>query len=206
MAAPTATMSPAIIVEEPAPRFMKGRFLVGMTTGRAMTPDVDLGSVWKFSPFVRNTPRRTGWGPSFGLSWFTGDILVPIDGQRTTVGEVKMRPVMAGISYAILRGRAITNVSMVGGYAFNDARITQTLPAGTTASIRIGDAWVVRPNVGLTCALTQRLALVGSVGYVFSKPTITIDLDQAGLPRQTFSGTYRSDYVNATVGLAFSIF
>lgn len=206
MPVPTVPVPLAIVVEEPTPRFMKGRFLVGLTTGRAMTPEVDLGSAWKFAPFVRNTPRRTGWGPSFGLNWFTGDIRVPIDGQNTTIGEVKMRPVMAGISYAILRGRAMTNLSMVGGYAFNDARITQALPAGTTASIRIGDAWVVRPNVGLTYALTQRFALVGSVGYVFSKPTITIDVDQAGQPRQTFSGTYRSDYVNATVGLAFSIF
>jgi hypothetical protein len=72
--------------------------------------------------------------------------------------------------------------------------------------MRIGNAWVVRPNVGLTFALRPRLALVGGVGYVFSKPSITVDIDQAGQPRQTVSGRYRSDYVAATVGLAFSIF
>jgi hypothetical protein len=194
------------VPDEARPGFLKGRFLVGVTTGRAMTPEGDLASEWKFAPFIRNTPRRAGWGPSFGLNWFTGDISVPVNGQRTKVGELKVRPVMAGISYAFINGRAITNFSFVGGYAFNSARITQALPEGTSASIRVENAWVVRPNVGLTYALTHRLALVGSLGYVFTKPTITIDVDQAGQPRQSYSDTHRSDYVNATVGLAFSIF
>ena len=84
--------------------------------------------------------------------------------------------------------------------------MTYALPEGTSASMRIGNAWVVRPNVGLTFALRPRLALVGGAGYVFSKPSLTIDIDRAGQPRQTVSGRYRSDYFVATAGLAFSIF
>ena len=197
--------TPAASREMP-PGPLKGRFLVGATTSISATPNVDLGSSWRVSPFIRNTPRRSGWGPSFGLNWFTGDVRVAVDGTKVTLGEVKVRPVMVGVSYAIIRGRAITNLSLVGGYAFNRARVTYALPEGTSASMRIGNAWVVRPNVGLTFALRPRLALVGGVGYVFSKPSITVDIDQAGQPRQTVSGRYRSDYVAATVGLAFSIF
>lgn len=185
---------------------LKGRFLVGANTSIAATPNVDLGSSWKISPFIRNTPRRAGWGPSFGLNWYTGDIRVTVDGEKVTLGEVKVRPVMGGLSYAIIRGRAITNLSFVGGYAFNHARVTYALPEGTSASMRIGNAWVVRPNVGLTYALKPRLALVGGAGYVFSKPSLTIDIDRAGQPRQTVSGRYRSDYFVATAGLAFSVF
>jgi len=191
---------------EMPPGPLKGRFLVGATTSISVTPDVDLGSSWRVSPFIRNTPRRSGWGPSFGLNWFTGDVRVAVDGTKVTLGEVKVRPVMAGVSYAIIRGRAITNLSLVGGYAFNRARVTYALPEGTSASMHIGNAWVVRPNVGLTFALRPRLALVGGVGYVFSKPSITIDIDKAGQPRQTVGGRYRSDYFAATAGLAFSIF
>jgi hypothetical protein len=210
MPMPSVAMSaiwsaPAVSRELP-PGPLKGRFLVGATTSVSVTPDVDLGSSWRVSPFIRNTPRRSGWGPSFGLNWFTGDVRVAVDGTKVTLGEVKVRPVMGGVSYAIIRGRAITNLSLVGGYAFNRATVTYALPEGTSASMRIGNAWVVRPNVGLTFALRPRLALVGGVGYVFSKPSITIDIDRAGQPRETISGRYRSDYLAATAGLAFSIF
>jgi hypothetical protein len=211
--APSGAVSTTMIAasslpaETPRRGPLAGRFLVGATTSIAVTPDVDLGTTWRrISPFIRNTPRRSGWGPSFGLSWYTGDIRVPIDGKNVTIGEVKVRPVMGGVSYGIIRGRAITNLSLVGGYAFNRAKITYALPEGTAVSMSISDAWAVRPNVGLTYALRPRLALVGGVGYVFSKPRISIDIDQPGQPRQTVSGSHRGDYFAASAGLAFSIF
>jgi len=186
--------------------FLKGRFLVGVNVTHGLTPEDDVGSRWSISPFFRNTPRRVGWGPSFGLNWFTGDIAVSIDGRKTTVGEVKVRPVMAGVGYTIGSGRARTTVSLVGGYAFSDATVTAALPAGTTASIDIDDSWVVRPNVGVTFALTRRLALVGSIGYIYTNPTVTVNVTQLGRAATNVSGTYRSDYVNITVGTAVSIF
>jgi hypothetical protein len=193
-------------VQERPGSYLKGRFLIGVTMSLAATPDRDLGSPWRLSPVVRNTPRRTGWGPSFGLSWYSGDIAVAIDGERKTIGEVKVRPIMAGISYSIGRGRAKTSFGLVGGYAFTTAKVTAALPSGTTASINIGDAWVVRPSVGLTYALTRRLALIGSIGYVYTRPTMTIDVSRPGQVSSRVSGAFRSDYVSARIGTAFSIF
>lgn len=206
MPAPTVPASRVEAAPEVSGTFLKGRFMVGVMMGRALTPDRDLGSHWHLSPFFRNTPRRTGWGPSFGLNWFSGDITVPINGQRTAIGEVKVRPIMAGVAYTIGRGRARTSFSVVGGYAFTRAKVTAALPAGTTASIDIGDAWVVRPNVGLTYALTRRLAIIGSIGYVYTNPTLTINVGQQGQAPTLISGSFRGDYVNVTAGMAFSIF
>ena len=186
--------------------FLKGRFLVGVNLTHGLTPEDYVGSRWSVSPFFRNTPRRVGWGPSFGLNWFTGDIDVQVDGVRTTIGEVKVRPVMVGIGYTLDGGRARTTVSLVGGYAFTRARVTAALPEGTTASISITDSWVVRPNVGVTVALTKRLALVGSIGYIYTNPTITVDVTRLGRTAGSASGAYRADYVNITVGTAVSIF
>ena len=186
--------------------FLKGRFLVGVNVTHGLTPEDDVGSRWSISPFFRNTPRRVGWGPSFGLNWFTGDIDVMVDGVRTTIGEVKVRPIMLGIGYTLDGGRARTTVSLVGGYAFTDARVTAALPEGTTASISITDAWVVRPNLGVTVALTKRLALVGSIGYIYTNPTITANVTRLGRTAGSVSGAYRADYVNITVGTAVSIF
>jgi len=80
------------------------------------------------------------------------------------------------------------------------------LPDGAVASIDIENAWVVRPNVGLTYALTRRLALIGSLGYVYTNPTIAINVSQQGQAPSRVSGSLRSDYVSITVGTAISIF
>lgn len=205
---PASVPSPAVqpAVEESRAGFLKGRFLVGVNLTHGLTPEDYVGSRWSISPFFRNTPRRVGWGPSFGLNWFTGDIDVMVDGVRTTIGEVKVRPIMLGIGYTLDGGRARTTVSLVGGYAFTDARVTAALPEGTTASISITDAWVVRPNLGVTVALTKRLALVGSIGYIYTNPTITANVTRLGRTAGSVSGAYRADYVNITVGTAVSIF
>jgi len=204
--APPAAVYEAGPVREASGSFLKGRFLLGINLTQSLTPDKDLGSHWGVSPVIRNTPRRLGWGPSFGLSGYRGDIVVPIDGKRATVGEVKIRPLMGGISYSIGGGRARTSFSLVGGYAFSSAKVTAALASGTTASIDISDSWVIRPNVGLTYALTRRLALVGSIGYVYTNPTITVYASQQGQAPYRASGSFRSDYVNITVGTAISIF
>ena len=202
-------VSPAIPVPSElgdAARYLKGRFLVGVNFSHGLTPEDNVGSRWSVSPFFRNTPRRVGWGPSFGLNWFRGDIDVAIDGVRTTIGEVRVRPVMIGIGYTLDGGRARTTISLVGGYAFADAKVTAALPEGTTASISIDDSWVVRPNVGVTVALTRRVALVGSIGYIYTNPTISLSVTRLGRTTGSASGAYRADYFNVTVGTAVSIF
>ena len=204
-----APVSPAFQAEAQSgddARFLKGRFLVGVNLSHGLTPEDNVGSRWSVSPFFRNTPRRVGWGPSFGLNWFRGDIDIPIDGVRTTIGEVRVRPIMLGIGYTLDGGRARTTISLVGGYAFAEAKVTAALPEGTTATISIDDSWVVRPNVGVTVALTKRLALVGSIGYIYTNPTISINVTRLGRTTGSASGAYRADYFNLTVGTAVSIF
>jgi hypothetical protein len=187
-------------------RFLNGRFLVGVNFSHGLTPEDNVGSRWSVSPFFRNTPRRVGWGPSFGLNWFRGDIDIPIDGVRTTIGEVRVRPIMLGIGYTLDGGRARTTISLVGGYAFADAKVTAALPEGTTATISIENSWVVLPNIGVTVALTRRLALVGSIGYIYTNPTISINVMRLGRTTGSASGVYRADYFNLAVGTAVSIF
>lgn len=204
-ALPAPALRVAAVPEAPG-TFMKGRFLIGVNFSNPMPRNSDIDSSWKFSPAIRNTPRRAGWAPSFGLNWFRGDISVPVGGQRITIGEVKVRPVMAGISYSFRTGRALTSLSFVGGYAFTSARVTAALPADTTATIDIGRSWVVRPNIGVVFPLTRRLALTASAGYIFAKPVVTFSVTQLGQGQSRASGSLSGDYANLTVGLSFSIF
>ena len=202
--APPAAAPPAAA---PSTRpFLDGRFMIGVSGSHVLTPDSDLGQRWSLSPVIRNTPRRYGWSPVVGLNWYKGDIAVPVNGQQTVVGELKLRPVMAGIGYSIGRGPTRTTIGLVGGYAFNSAVVSQDLPADTSVSISVGNAWVVRPSVTLTYALTRRLAIVSSVGYVYMDPTIRVSVNSHGQHTSLALDHYRSDYINFTLGTAFSVF
>ncbi len=206
-AAPAPAQSPAADDRTAATRpFLDGRFMVGVSGSHVLTPDSDLGQRWSLSPVFRNTPRRYGWSPVVGLNWYTGDIAVPVNGQQTVVGKVRFRPVMVGIGYSIGRGPTRTTVGVVGGYAFNSAAVTRDLPAGTTATISVTNAWVVRPSVTLTYALTRRLAVISSVGYIYMDPTIRVAVGSGGQQVSRVLGSYRSDYIHFTLGTAFSVF
>lgn len=203
----TGMVRPAAGPEETGPPFLKGRFLIGANVGRALTPAGDLGSgAWRVMPFFRFTPRHGGWGPSFGFTGLRTDLMAPVDGRSIPVGTVRIRPVMGGIGYSIRRGPTITSFSMVGGYAFSSARVDHPLPVGTTIDVHMKNAWVVRPHVGVTVAATRRFAIVGSLGYVMTNPTITVSIRQDGQLPRTVSGSYRSHYLSFNVGAGFSIF
>jgi hypothetical protein len=186
--------------------YLKGRLLAGATWGSVATIDKNLGTQYKLSPFIRWNSRRRGWGPSFGLAFTTTDLRVPVMGRPIVVGSVKTRPVMLGIGYSVVRRRIRTTVGMVGGYSFNDVTVDRVLPGDAVANVTIENAWVVQPKVGVTVAATRRLAVVASLGYVFSPPHVSVTVTQGG--QQTFraSDHVRVDSVTLRVGAAVSLF
>lgn len=180
--------------------------MVGISGSHALTPDSDLGQKWSVSPVFRPTPGRNGWSPAIGLNWYDGDIKMDVGGSGMVVGHLKLRPVMAGLGYSFGTGRTRTTLSLVGGYAFNSAVAEENLPGATTASVSVSNAWAVRPGVSVTYALSWRLALLGSIGYVYMDPTVRVSVNQAGNRMAVTLDDYRSDYINFSIGTAFSIF
>jgi hypothetical protein len=192
--------------EEASPWYLKGRFLVGATWGSVETIDKNLGTQYKVAPFFRWNSRRSGWGPSFGFSFTTTDLRVPVDGTATVIGSVKIRPVMAGMGYSVVKGRTRTTFGVVGGYSFNDATVDRALPADVGVDVAIDNAWVAQSKVDVVFAATRRLALVTSFGYTFSNPNVSVMVTQDG--QQTFrAGDHvRVDSVSVRVGAAVSLF
>ena len=204
---PTASDTPATEAEKVAsPWYLKGRFLVGATWGSVVTIDKNLGTQYKVSPFFRWNSRRPGWGPSFGFSFTTTDLRVPVDGQATVIGSVKIRPVMAGIGYSVVKGRTRVKFGVVGGYSLNDATVDRALPDDVRVDVTIEDAWVVQPKVDVVFAATRRLALVASFGYTFANPNVSVTVTKNG--QQTFraSDHVRADSFVVRVGAAASLF
>src|SRR5438128_12386200 len=48
---------------------------------------------------------KTGWGPSYGFSWFATDVDQVVGGSTTQLGELRVRPFMGGYGYSYVVGR-----------------------------------------------------------------------------------------------------
>ena len=86
------------------------------------------GIVWRFGA------TDPGWGFHWGLNWYAVDIERPIGGTTTELGELRVRPIMAGYGYTwIIKKNAIT-ADLLGGYAFAKMAL-----AGTAIDLRFGE-------------------------------------------------------------------
>jgi len=71
------------------------------------------GLLWRFGH------GREGWGFHWGLNWYAVDIDRSIGGLATELGELKVRPIMAGYGYSYRMNRRLSITGdVLGGYAF----------------------------------------------------------------------------------------
>ena len=126
--------------------------------------------------------QKQAWGMQTSLfNWFDSDVT-----QRTTVlrpdalGQLRIRPVMAGYGYTWVRGRAAITADLVGGFAFNSLRID---PAAEAAYQRLGatgisaeatNTFAVKPEVQVWFDLNRRFGLKLNGGYLITRPSVTI--------------------------------
>src|SRR3977135_2575426 len=100
----------------------ESKFAIGAEFGvvasnRASTEDYAHAHA-EFNPLWRFGTEKTGWGFHWGLNWYAVDIDRPIGGTTTELGELHVRPIMAGYGYTwIIKKNAIT-ADLLGGYAF----------------------------------------------------------------------------------------
>jgi len=161
------------------------------------------GLLWRFGH------AREGWGFHWGLKWYAVDIDRPIGGLMTGLGELRVRPFMAGYGYthAMTRRLAITG-DVLGGYAFGSISLAPTAidayprrmgarAIGASAS----NTFVIRPEVGVWYDLNKRLGLNLNAGYMIARPDVIVDTT-AGPDKRTA----RADQFSLRVGVVYSIF
>ena len=206
--------APAPAEPRPAPRaesktdswMLKGRFLAGATWGVVETLDADVGRRHRVSPFFRWNSRREGWGPSFGFSAYEVDLQVATPDGPVTAGALSVRPVMAGLGYNVVTGRLRTSAGIVAGYSFNKVTVDRAMPPGVTVAVSIDHSWSAGPRVGAILALAPRFALIGSAGYTFSQPTVTVTVKRDGQPTSIVSDPLRAHAFDLRIGAAVSLF
>jgi hypothetical protein len=187
----------------PAAAQTKGRVSVGGTVTFVQPTDSDVGSLVGFGGLVRLNPKK-GWGVAGGLSWFRADIDNPATGAP--FAKLRVRPLMGGVSYTIGEQPVLVSFSIVAGPSFNDLDFDDdflnTLPAGPLPDLDIKNSFVVRPGVGVTWTVAERVAIIGFAGYSYNRPDV-VYRDVAG---REYRNQWKADAILLSVGAVYSLF
>ena len=147
-----------------------------------VNPVVDVGGSGGFLP-------DHGWGPAFGLSWFTTDV----SSGGLTIGQLKTRPVLGGVGYTWVRGRLATKASLTAGIVFNSATLDEALLTQISgpASLDVRNSFAVRPALSLECSVFRKLAVRGTLAYLATRPSTVVTTAQ-GQTRGTWNASHAS--------------
>jgi hypothetical protein len=200
------------LCEAPALAQTENRFAIGAefkirVSDRASTEDFAHGQfgpglLWRFG-----TPKP-GWGFHWGLNWYEVDVERPIGGVPTELGELHVRPIMAGWGYThVIRRTAIT-ADVLGGYAIGSAKLA---PSGIEAyqsrlgvqsvTIEASNALVLKPEIGVWYDLNKKVGININAGYMFARPDLIVHTMLGTDKRQA-----RADQFILKAGVVYSIF
>jgi hypothetical protein len=179
----------------------EGRISVGGSVTFNHTTDDGIDSAISVGPLVRLNPRR-GWGPAGALNWFEADLRNPAGGDAD-FAELRVRPLMGGVSYTIPAGTAtLVSFSIVAGPSFNRARFDEDFVGAGPPAIDAENSFAVRPGVGVTWTVAPRVAVVGFGGYLINRPDI-VYRDASG---REFTDEWKADSIVLSVGVVYSLF
>jgi hypothetical protein len=202
----------ACSVAAPAHAQVNSRFAAGAdvsfaTTGRSSGDDYAHGGVL-LEPLWRFGTTDPGWGFHWGLNWYDVKVDRSIGGTVTELGEVKIRPIMAGYGYTWVRGRNTISANMLGGFAFASADMAPGVPAAYRARLGVeatdadaSNGFVAKPEVDFWHDINKLFGLNINVGYMLARPDVTVTTS-TGIDRRTV----RADQFLVKVGLVYSFF
>ena len=178
----------------------EGRFSVGASMTVNSTTDAAVASATTFGPLVRLNPRR-GWGPAGALNWLRPDLRDPAGGTGD-FARLRVRPLMAGLSYTVGGDAVLTSFSVVGGPSFNKAEFHDSYVAASGESISAENSIAARAGVGVTWTLAPRVAIIGFGGYLVNRPDV-VYRNRFG---QEINNRWKADAVVLSVGAVYSLF
>ena len=190
--------------DQPGP--LKGTVAAGVTVAHVQPASDTLSPRTRVRPALRRLPAQ-GFGVAFAFNWFESEIDETFASTDVPFGRLALRPVMAGIGYTAVRGRASVSPSIVVGPALATIGIDDRLQdrfvvTGNGFERHVGRVTVAtRAGVSATYALAPRLGLTGSAGYLWSRPSFTL-ATPAGFVRKVV----RADSLVLDGGIVVSLF
>ena len=178
----------------------EGRVSVGASVTLNSTTDAGVASTTTVGPLLRLNPHK-GWGPAGALNWFRPDLRDPAGGTGD-FARLRVRPLMAGLSYTVGSDAVLTSFSIVAGPSFNKAEFHGSYVAGSGESISAENSIAVRAGVGVTWTVARRVAVIGFGGYLTNRPDV-VYRNRFG---QEINDRWKADAVVLSVGAVYSSF
>jgi hypothetical protein len=188
-------------------RFAAGVDFLVAATDHASTQD-HAHSQFFPEPLWRFGRLDPGWNVHIGLNWYAVDIDRQVGGATTTLGELHIRPIMAGYGYTWVRGKNSVSADLLGGYAFGSMTMSDGAPAAYQTRLGVqatdadaSNAFVVRPEIDIWHDINKLFGLNVNIGYIVARPDVTVTTT-AGVDKRTA----RADQFQIRVGIVYSIF
>jgi len=192
----------------PAHAQSENRFAIGAEFGARLASTDDAhgrdikGLLWRFGH------GKEGFGFNWGLNWFAADIDRTVAGQTIELGELHVRPFMAGYGYTHNVGAFSITGALLGGFAFTSVSLAPEATdvyhdalGARSISGDAGAALTLRPEIGAWYDVSKKIGLHGSVGYMVARPQVTVSSTLGDDKRRV-----RADMWQLKIGMAYSIF
>lgn len=196
----------AAIAQENNKFAIGGEFTV-RTSDRASKQDYahgDLGPglLWRFGR------GSEGWGFHWGLNWYAVHIDRLIGDSSLELGELHIRPFMAGWGYTHHLRRTSITADVLGGYAIGSVGLApgaveayERRLGARSVTAESSNTFVLKPEIGVWYDLNKRFGLNVNAGYMFARPDVVVS-SSVGLDKRKV----RADQFILKVGVVYSIF
>ncbi len=162
---------------------------------------------------IRSQKHEDGWSfraPQFGLNWFGADVTMAVGGQDTSIGSLRIRPILVGVAEALVLngGRDELSFSLLTGPAFAEFDVSaearrafrQRLAADPVA-IDAKNTWVLRPGISYWHDLGPRFGFHAGFHYVIARPHVVMRT-----PTRETRSRWHADSAVFKTGLVFKVF
>jgi hypothetical protein len=149
-----------------------------VATGDGTANRFGVGFMWRWRSRTPRTDDRLAF--AYRLGSYRTLVSSPVLGQSLEVGDVRLRPLMAGVEYKMPRGKWTWSVGATAGWSINQLETVagfRERVLGTTGDDVVTDidnsfAW--SPRVKGWYDINRRVSLMLESSYNYSRPLLTI--------------------------------
>ena len=172
------------------------------STERMSSGATNIGILWRLGH------GGEGWGPKYGLNWYSAHLDTTIGDRRQAFGELKLRPLMLGYGYSRSFGRVHASANILGGLAItsfslsssaNDAFRRQL--AASSVDADASNPLVLRPEISVWIDASRKIGINVNAGYMFAQPRVVVSGAGGRAVRRVDASMF-----TLSVGAAYSIF
>jgi hypothetical protein len=178
---PTAPSSAA--AQEPGAtdrtRLMLGvDFKETVATGEGTANRFGVGFMWRWRSRTPRMDDRLAFAYRFGS--YRTLVSSPVLGQTMEVGDVRLRPLMAGAEYKMPRGKWTYSVGLTAGWSINQLDTAASFrdrvigSTGTDVVTDIHNSFAWSPRVKAWYDMNRRVSFMAESYYNYSRPRLTI--------------------------------